>query len=123
MRDEPKLSDEWQGISPLSFWEIELRKILNGERDARIRRLGSVQEYAHWVLARANDLALSETALRNALRNIIQEWQPTTISSDRQISRMLDLILAYLPLNGEWKIIGYMKSRGRFGERIYASNT
>ncbi len=102
----------------VSQWEIEIRRVLDGERDHAIRRLGSAREYLESVLAQSNDLALSRTAFRKALRNIVQEWQPTNLDPERPTARMLDLIQAYTPVSGDIKILGYMKRWGRFGTRV-----
>lgn len=101
---------------PVTRWELELRSVLAGQRDANIRRLGSTKGYVDSKLAESEDRSLSETAFRKALRNVVEEWQPTPHERERTLARMLELIQAYCPVRGELKILGYIKRWGRFGE-------
>jgi hypothetical protein len=102
----------------VSAWEIEIRRVLIGKREHALIKLGSIQEYVENILDGSEDQAMAQTAFNEALRNVIQSWQPTRPESPASLSCMLDLIGAYTPAEGFTKILGFINSRRYFGDNV-----
>jgi hypothetical protein len=122
MPDLPPPSDFAASLKgdPILAWEIEIRRILDGERDHVIRRLGSLREYIQESFRVSGDRALAESTFKVALRQLAQEWQPLPMDPPRQTAKMLDLLQAYVPRGAESRLIGYMKKWGRFASKPVA---
>lgn len=111
-------------LQPSTFlWELEIRNILAGKREHRLIKLGGAQEYVDVILEESRDEALSSTTFNEALRNVIQSWQPSRPETAAFFSCMLDLISAYTPQEGFIKVLGFI-SRGKyFGENVTTSDS
>jgi|GEM_PF-4916623 len=106
---------------PTAFaWEVQLRRLLEGYEALTVIRLGGIQEYIEVALADSSDKPLSETCFHEALRNVVQAWQPEAPVSLAQQERVLRLISAYTPSNGAVKIVGFLRKWGEFPERLQA---
>lgn len=88
-------------------WHVDLRKLLAGEREDSLQRLGGVEEYIEVMLAEASDTSEARAAFETALEQVIQGWQPSILDSEVNQSHVLDLLSAYTPLAGFVKIVGF----------------
>ena len=97
----------------VSQWDVELQKVLNGEREDEITRFGQVSEYIEAILTNSDDLAGSQLDFQEALRQLIKEQSPYRQLSERYIVRLLDLISVYLPSDGSHWVLNFIKHKGR----------
>ncbi len=88
--------------SSVDQWELELRRVLDGEREYAIEQLGLI-EYLEVKIEEALDRAAAKTAFHRALRRIVETWQPLA-EHERYDSYVLDLILTYTPPEGFVKV-------------------
>jgi hypothetical protein len=102
----------------VSLWEVEIRKILLGKRDHAVVRLGGAQEYIEVILEESEDEALAQTIFNEAMKNVIQSWQPARPESAAYFSFMLDIIGAYTPAEGFIKVLGFINSKKYFGINV-----
>jgi hypothetical protein len=99
-------------------WELEIRRVLLGQREYMLLRLGGSQEYIEVIQESSADEALTRTTFNAALRNVVQSWQPSRPESAAYFSHMLELIGAYAPPEGFIKVLGFLNSRRYFGENV-----
>lgn len=96
-------------------WETEIGKVLLGQRDHMIIRLGGVQGYIEVLWARSLDEELARRTFLSALRNFVQEWQPSRPVREYYFATILDLIGAYTPSAGFVKVLGHIQKWEHFG--------
>jgi hypothetical protein len=95
---------------PSTFkWEIEIRRILQGEREYALIQLISIKSYIEKIIARCPDKPKAESTFHRALKQIIESWKPIKSLSNYHISHLLDLIAAFTPEGGLSKIIEFIK--------------
>lgn len=97
-------------------WGVDLRRLITGERENTLQRLGGVEEYVEVMLAEAEDDASAGQAFNDAFEQLVQTWQPSTLDSDFHITHMLDLVSAYTPRGGFVKVISLVQGLKRFGK-------
>lgn len=107
----------------VSRWEIELRRVLDGQREYALIRLVGVQEYIEVILRDSKDRSVAQTTFHEALRHIVQAWQPAKPESDAYVAIMLTLIGAYTPLPGFVKVLGFIQRWGRFRENQVSTDS
>jgi hypothetical protein len=95
-------------------WGIDLRKLVNGEREDALEHLGGIEDYIEVMLAEADDISLAEQAFNTALEKLVQTWQPTAVESEEQASNILELIRSYTPPPGFVKVIEYIHWLNQF---------
>jgi hypothetical protein len=100
-RDRIRLVNE----PSVGLWELELHRLVSGERFSSIIVLGDAQEYVDSVLLESTDYALSQHCFYQALRLVVREWNPEPGYSRSSMACMLDLISAYIPSEGYLKIM------------------
>jgi hypothetical protein len=105
----------------VSSWEVELRRIIGGDRESDLLRLGSVDEYVDKILDLSKDRAVAKTCFDEALRRVIQSWQPEKPESKEYLACLLDLTGAYMPLSGSVKILYFLDRLADFGADIKSS--
>jgi hypothetical protein len=110
----PNTADAINEYSAL-WWEEELSRIANGERELTLIRLGSAQEYVENRILTSGDRPRSATAFRQALRNFVTSWNPLSTEAPDSLSHILDLIGAFTPSIGFTKILGHIIKWGAFG--------
>lgn len=91
-------------------WGIEIRRILEGERESSLQRRGSVEEHVGITLDLAADRAKSVAAFHDALSAVVRSWQPSALDLPRYLAYMIDLINAYRPKIGFSRIIETLRS-------------
>ncbi len=97
-------------------WGVDLRRLISGEREDTLLRLGGVEEYVEVMLAESENGPLAKQAFDDALEQLIQTWQPSTLDSDFRTAHILDLISACTPRGGFSKVISLVQSLKRFGQ-------
>lgn len=97
------------GEPSVKGWTDELEDILAGERDFILRPLGSVSAHTERLIRSSEDERAARKFFKEALGQIVEEWQPFQPESDYYIACLIDLISAYLPRGGFRKIIGFME--------------
>jgi hypothetical protein len=97
-------------------WGVDLRRLLTGEREDSLLRLGGVEEYIEVMLAEAEDIPVAQQAFTQALEQLIQTWHPSTLEDDLQVRRTLDLVSAYTPRGGFVKVIALMQGLKRIAK-------
>lgn len=95
-------------------WEVELRKVLAGDRGHALVQVGSAEEYVSSMLARAPDPAQAETCFRAALDRVVGGWQPAAPCPAYTQAYMLQLIGGFLPAAGFEKLLGQFNRWERF---------
>ena len=100
--------------SSIREWGIDLRRLLNGEREYALLRLGGAVEYTEVMLAEAEDQAAAAEAFHEALSNLVQTWQPSALDSGYYLNLMLELIGAYTPKVGFNKIVDFIQRQRYF---------
>lgn len=104
-------------------WEIELRRILHGERESDLIRLGSVDEYVDKILDLSVDRPLAEHSFNKALRRVVKTWQPENPESKEYFACLLDLISAYAPADyATSKMLYFVDCLSRYGGCLKSSN-
>jgi hypothetical protein len=81
-------------------WAIELQRVLRGERDFVIDRLGSAAEYAADLVRRAADPAVSAVHLNGALEQQLSAWTPSHDDTAAFHDKLLDLVQQFAPSSG-----------------------
>lgn len=109
------LNDLKKAPTPLA-WELEIRRVLLGNREQAVIRLGSVSEYCEVILEESTDYAAALTMFHEAFRNIVYAWHPTRPETGDFILKMLELISAFTPPEGFSKILEFIREGHRFGE-------
>src|SRR5262245_39631958 len=104
----------------VSAWEAEIRRVLIGQRENALTGLTGPPEYLEALQKRADDEALARTSFNEALRNVVQSWQPARSESATYVSRLLDVVGAYTPPGGFIKVLGFVNRHRNVGEDIYA---
>lgn len=94
-------------------WEVEIRSLAAGKRDYLLIGLGSVVGYLSKLLSNSFNLAIAETNLRQAVKNVVNGWHPEKIEADYQTLILLEIIGAYQPPEGFVRIAGFMQ-RGHY---------
>lgn len=89
-------------------WELELGRLLAGERDYALIQLG-ITSYVDRIVARSYDPVISRQNLEVALRNIVSAWQPHNSNAAHLTFCLLDLLAAHQPPEGFAKILGFMQ--------------
>jgi hypothetical protein len=105
-------------------WEIELRRVLRGERESDLLRLGSVDEYVDKILDLSVDRPVAEQSFQKALRRVVRTWQPENPESKEYFACLLDLIGAYTPDSPYAipKVLYFLDCLSRYGERLKSSS-
>jgi len=96
---------EFKPSESVSSWEVNLRRILNGDLDHNVVRLGGATEYVEALLAESEHSPTTQAAFHEALRNLVQTWDPSKLESENHLSYLLDLIGAYTPATGFGKVL------------------
>lgn len=120
-----KVSFEDPHTPSLDEWEIELGRLLAGERDYVLIQVG-IASYVDRVIAKSHDQVLSRWNFAVALRNSVASWQPhNNIYTGHFTFGLLELLAAYQPTEGFTKVLGFMQqglyfpviplSRGGYG--------
>jgi hypothetical protein len=110
--------EELKSNPSVFLWEVELRRILRGERDGRLIQLGSADEYVRVLLASSADRAFAHAVFHDALRSVVQTWHPSTTDADDYILRMLDLIGSFTPAPGFIKTLDFIQRWKRFDDSL-----
>jgi hypothetical protein len=92
-------------------WEVELQRILSGERSFVITRLGSVMDYVETTISLSGNPTESRLSFHDALRKLLQEQSPYKPVWNVHSAHLLDLINAYTPSNGCVWVLRLMKYR------------
>jgi hypothetical protein len=103
------------------LWEIELRRILNGDRESELLRFGSVEEYVDKIRDLTKDRVVGEQSFNQALRMIIKSWRPEEIESKEYFACLIDLIAAYLPAYGVPKVLYFLDCLADFQAELSSS--
>lgn len=86
-------------------WEIHLQRMLAGELRYLVNsRSGSYEDWIELLLLDATDQALSRSFFIAALERVVQAWQPSALDTNDHLSCMLNLIGAYTPTPGYYKV-------------------
>lgn len=111
--------------NPLSVrdWAIDLRRLLDGERENLVVMLGGAVEYVEVMLEEAEDRAAARYAFHEALNGLVQTWQPSALESNYYVIIMLDLIGAYTPSPGFNKVIDFIQRQRYFALSETADET
>jgi hypothetical protein len=104
-----------------NLWELELRRILNGERESDLLRFGSVEEYVDKILDLSKDRVAGEQSFNEALRFIVKSWRPEKPESKEYLACLIDLIGAYLPASGAPKVLYFLDRLGDFEASLTSS--
>ena len=123
--------DSEQQIDEISFsylashptiqgWKRKLYSLFAGESNETLFRLGSIEQYIRVLLAESKD-RVADYCFREALSQIIQEWNPTVLEPANRLNNILSVVAAFTPAVGFTKILNYLdKSENvkRSGERV-----
>jgi hypothetical protein len=116
--DVESLLDGPEDSSSVFEWSVELRRVLNGEREDVLRKLGGVEEYIEVTLAESEDPPLAEAAFHEALRHLVQAWQPSLAEPNYSTVLMLELIAVYSPPEGLAKVVALLDTLKTFGDEV-----
>jgi hypothetical protein len=92
------------------IWELEIYRVLNGERESLVLRLGSAEEYIESQLRASVDPTKARVYFLHALRNVIQEWNVSPVASEDFLKTLLDLVITYRPVGASSKILEFMRN-------------
>jgi hypothetical protein len=92
----------------VSAWEAEIRRVLLGQRESALTQGTSAVEYLEALQKQSGDEALARTSFNEALRNVVQSWQPSRSESTAYVTSLLDLIGVYTPPAGFIKVLGFV---------------
>lgn len=95
-------------------WELDLTRLIGGKREHSLLYLGGVEEYVSVNLEEAADPAAARQAFNQALRNLIQTWEPTMLNDGQDTSHLLDLIRLFNPSEGFVKVVEFIQRMRRF---------
>ena len=88
-------------------WHVDLLRLLAGEREDSLDRLGDIDDYIETNIAEADDPSEARVAFETALEKIIQTWQPSVLDEHINQDYMLELIKKYSLEDGREKVIGF----------------
>jgi hypothetical protein len=94
-------------------WELELSRMIEGERDYTLQKIGT-SAYIDKILAASNDRIAASAHLHIGLSNVVRRWQPLKTHAPHSVFVVLDLIAGFQPPEGFLKIIDFMNREGRF---------
>jgi hypothetical protein len=97
------------------LWDLELQKLLTGERRLVVTRLGSLEEYIELTLSLSQEREASQASFRIALCKQIERWSPSKQHSLEYVGCLLDLIHSYTPVSGDEKILELLKAEKPLG--------
>jgi hypothetical protein len=89
-------------------WEIDLLHATSGGRDADLRHLGSLDEYAEVQIANSSDATIARISFKDGLERLVEGWQPDPLGKPVKTFRMLELIFAYAPQGGFEKALSIL---------------
>lgn len=94
---------------PLSVysWHVDLLRLLAGEREDSLERLGDVEEYVEVNIAEADDPSGARVAFETALEKVIQTWQPSVLDEHINQDYVLELLTQYNIEVGREKVIAF----------------
>ena len=101
-------------------WKRRLYSLISGESTETLFRLGSVEQYVRVLLAESKD-SVAEYCFRDALSQIVQEWNPSLLESADRLHCMFSLVAAFTPSVGFTKVLDYLNSTEdakRYDERV-----
>lgn len=96
------------------LWSKELNRIVNGERAARIMRLGEASQLVQVIIDSSKDRELARKTFNEAFAELLREWSPSLTEDSYAQEAVLSLIAAYKPTNGFIKLSDYLRHDGRF---------
>ena len=109
------MDDELQKLNAIrtdptiARWKDELRAIVGGNRENRLRHLGGVQEYIEVLQANASDVRAARETFDEALTEFVSHWQPARFQPVHEIELMLDLLTAFTPYTGFLKVADQLR--------------
>ncbi|HWN11744.1 MAG TPA: hypothetical protein VNO50_21135 [Pyrinomonadaceae bacterium] len=96
-------------------WELELGRLLVGERDYALIQLG-ITSYVDRIVERSHDPVVSSQNLEIALRHVVSAWKPHNVNASYLTFCLMDLLAAHQPPEGFAKILGFMQQGFYFPE-------
>ncbi len=100
----------------VSAWEAEIRRVLLGQRESGLADSAGPAEYFEVLQRRSDYEAHARTSFNEALRNVVQSWQPSRSEGAAYVSRFLDLIAAHTPPAGFVKVLDFVNRHRGSGE-------
>jgi hypothetical protein len=98
-------------------WCVDITRLLAGEREDSLERLGGVEEYVSVMIEEAADPSTAKVAFEHALEKVVQNWQSSVIESEVSPDYLLDLVSAYTPENAFVKVLAFAITLRRLLER------
>jgi hypothetical protein len=94
-------------------WRLELRRILAGERESTLLRIGGAAAYVNRYIFDADDPVKAETAFRVALHELVHAWSPARTAENGYYftNTLLELIIAFKPESGFTQILDHLLKR------------
>jgi hypothetical protein len=94
-------------------WRVDLVRLLSGEREDSLERLGNVEEYIEVMIAEADDPSEARVAFETALEKVIETWQPSVLDEHINQSYVLELLNRYSLEIGREKVITFARDAKR----------
>lgn len=106
-----------------SRWDVEIERVLSGQRAGRVEHLGSVSDYVQVLISSSEDTIKSRGAFRLGLEKVVVRWSPGKYHSVYYTAGILDLIGDFAPPSGFGKIFTFMRQGKRFPEKTDPQET
>src|SRR5690349_20225230 len=81
----------------LKRWSIEVREIVNGNREGSVAYFGNAAEYVKSLIFNSDDISSAEYFFEQALRNLTEAWHPLANPDTERDIRILQFLGAYTP--------------------------
>lgn len=99
-------------------WQLELERLLNGEREAAMAPLADAGEYVRKLLSVSKDPSRSSTELRMALEGLLVAWDPMAMAEPARLWYLLDLIATFPVPVGAAKLLRLFDHEEALSQRI-----
>lgn len=96
----------------VSGWELFIKELINGKYEYLVVKIGGIEEIIEKTISESNDASIARHTFKQALRIVVQEWQPGIIDPLENITAYLNLIGSYTPAEGYNKIIFLLQKWG-----------
>jgi hypothetical protein len=120
MTEQREPLDELRRSPTVEAWEVELRRILSGDRAYLLVHHGSADGLVASIVTQSDDPVTSTVRMAEALDRVAREltWNEHSLDA---VGLLLELIAAYRPPSGLPALLGALRDRGGVGRKPWLS--
>lgn len=96
--------------NPTTFkWEIEIRRVLHGDREYALVHLASAKSYIDKLITSCSSRAKTQATFHRALQRVVKSWDPASFERTYFTNVLFDLIAGFTPPSGSYKLFEFIK--------------